>query len=145
MTLESQQQQASSSSKTPPQGPGAAAKPLQGKSIMIVDDAADNRILISRYLEIAGACVKVVSDGLAATQMAFQHSFDVILMDIQMPQMDGYEALRILREKGYTKPIIALTAHAMKGDRETCLKASFNDHLSKPIDRVALINVILKQ
>ena len=114
---------------------------LDGFSLLLVDDAVDNQVLISRFLRMAGASVIVAGGGEEAiSQVADrENNFDLILMDLQMPGMDGYEATAALRADGWKKPIIALTAHALKSERDKCLAAGFDDHFTKPIDRMKLI------
>ncbi len=117
---------------------------LDGLRILLADDAVDNRQLISRLLKLAGAAVETANDGREAVEKALKNSYDIILMDIQMPGTDGYQATRQLREQGYKKPIIALTAHAMKEELERCLKAGCDHHLSKPIDYQKLLASITR-
>jgi PAS domain S-box-containing protein len=126
-----------------PVEPDAGA--LSGFSLLLVDDALDNQVLISRFLRMAGASVQVLGGGREAVAAALSpegERFDLILMDIQMPEMDGHEATRAMRAQGWVKPIIALTAHALRSEREKCLESGFDDHFTKPIDRMKLISCL---
>jgi two-component system, sensor histidine kinase len=115
---------------------------LAGVEVLVVDDTADNRSLLTKFLEGAGAKVDCAIDGTEGIRKALSNRYDVVLMDIQMPGLDGLQATALLREKAYEKPILALTAHAMKQDRERCLDAGCNDHLTKPVRREQLIRNI---
>jgi CheY-like chemotaxis protein len=115
---------------------------LFGTRILVVDDSPDNRMLVTRFLEHSQATVETADNGLAAVEAVDKADFDLVLMDIQMPVMDGYEAFKQLRQRGFTKPIVALTAHALHSEREQCFALGFDDHLSKPIDRKVLIETI---
>lgn len=115
---------------------------LDGVSILLVEDSEDNQALFSRFLTLEGAKVELANNGAEGVDKAFKGDHDVILMDIQMPVLDGYGAITSLRQKGFDKPIIALTAHGMKEDRQRCLEAGASDYLTKPVNRVALIKQV---
>lgn len=108
--------------------------------VLLVDDGQTNRQLIRLILKRAGAKVTTANDGQEGFDLATKTNFDLILMDMQMPIMDGYTASTKLREHGVTTPIIALTASAMTRDRERCLKAGCSDYLTKPVDIEELID-----
>ncbi|MCP4748864.1 MAG: PAS domain S-box protein [Desulfobacteraceae bacterium] len=127
--------------------PAASETPI--KPILVVEDNLVNQKLTMKLLEKMGYEAEVVPNGKEAVEAVCHKDYSLVLMDIQMPEMDGLEATRVIRsKKDYPKtssiPIIALTAHAMKGDRETCLQAGMNDYLSKPVDPQQLLNIIEK-
>jgi len=118
----------------------SAAKkpPLAGRRILLAEDSPDNQWLVTHHLQKHGAIVEVVADGLAAIAKAHAawksgRAFDAVLMDVQMPVLDGFEATRRLRTQGYVFPILALTAQAQNGERKKSLAAGCDDYLPKPI------------
>jgi signal transduction histidine kinase len=115
---------------------------LSGKRILVVDDVTDNRVLIERYLRPSGAYVELASGGQEAIDRARVGDWDVVLMDIQMPNMDGYEATSRLRRLGFKKPIIAVTAHAMREELDRCVKAGCNTTMTKPVTRKNLVETL---
>ncbi|MFY9253978.1 MAG: response regulator [Fuerstiella sp.] len=115
--------------------------------ILVVDDQRDVRFLSRRFLSDAGAKVSEAEDGEQAVAMMSKSMedgcpFDLVVLDMQMPKLDGYETAVQLRALGYTRPIIALTADAMQGDMSRCIASGCNNYLSKPIDKSALLNMI---
>jgi len=116
---------------------------LDKLKILVVDDSADNRLLMNYLLYQEGAEIDEASGGEVAVQKALTKDFDIVLMDIQMPGMDGYSALKELKNKNYPKPVIALTAHAMIEEKRKALAAGFCEHVTKPVEKEKLVRAIL--
>jgi PAS domain S-box-containing protein len=120
----------------------------QRRNILLVEDNAINQKLAVRLLEKQGYAVAVASSGREALALLERQAFDLVLMDVQMPEMDGLEATRQIRQReegtGRHVPIIAMTAHAMKGDRERCLAVGMDDYVSKPIQPRELFEAIVR-
>lgn len=116
------------------------------KTILLADDHLPNRELISEVVSSLGHRVVEASDGEEALQKAREISPDLILLDIQMPKLDGFEVLKRLRQDSgcASCPVVALTAYAMRGDREKGLAAGFDGYVTKPIDVAALMTEIEK-
>lgn len=130
-----------------PQPPAAAAPgpvSFEGLRVLLVEDNVVNQLVAREILTRHGCEVVVAVNGREAVDAVDQHAFDVILMDLQMPEMDGLEATRLIRskEKGRAIPIIAQTAHAFPEDKERCLAAGMDDHISKPITIAQLVTVL---
>ncbi len=122
----------------------ADLRKFQGARILLVEDNSINQEVATAFLEEAGMLVTVVSNGRECLAALQQASYDLVLMDIQMPEMDGLEATRRIRRNGQLQdlPIIAMTAHAMAGDREKSLAAGMNEHITKPIDQAELYQTL---
>ena len=105
--------------------------PLAGKKVLIVEDSPDNRILLEHVLKKAGASVDTAEDGIYGEACALEQTYDIILLDIQMPRQDGYTTVRHLRDQGVQTPIVAFTAHSLKDERDRCLMEGCNEYLSK--------------
>lgn len=126
-----------------PENMEAVSEPiLSGKRVLIVEDNRVNVAVAARLLQKCGCEYKVAMDGVSAIEAAKSKAFDLILMDLQMPEADGFAATRAIRELGVTTPIVALTASAVDGERERCLAAGMNDYLAKPIDGKRLEEVL---
>jgi CheY-like chemotaxis protein len=133
-----------------PAAPALAAQTfpaLSGRRILVVEDNSVNQKVVQRMLEKAGCRADIAANGFEAVEAATSLPYDMILMDCQMPEMDGYEATAEIRrcQSGSARiPIIALTANALSGDRDRCLAAGMDDYLAKPVRQAELYEVITK-
>ena len=135
--------------------PSSAVTNSVSHHVLLAEDNKINQVVAQRLLERAGCIVAVVDNGRDAVAQCFENSYDAIFMDVQMPEMDGWEATRAIRVRelgvaptadGHRRhvPIIAMTAHALTGDRERCLAAGMDAYVSKPIDPGALLEVLVE-
>ena len=125
---------------------GAPAERSNGRQslILIAEDEPEIADILIAYLARGGFKTLHAADGRRALELHRTHKPDLVLLDVQMPRMDGHQATRSLREKGYLPPIIALTAHAMKEERDRAVASGFSDFLSKPVQRDALVEMLTK-
>jgi CheY-like chemotaxis protein len=125
----------------------AAPRPGPGFNILLAEDNVVNQMVARGILQKLGHRVVLAENGKQAVESVDRETFDAILMDVQMPEMDGFEATAAIRKKqsrtGTYTPIIAMTAHAMEGDRERCIDAGMDDYISKPI-RSAVLHEVLE-
>jgi two-component system sensor histidine kinase/response regulator len=123
-------------------------RPAAGQRLLLAEDNRVNQALASRLLEKHGYTVVIAENGREALLALDRESFDLVLMDVQMPEMDGFEATAAIREReritGSRLPIIAMTAHAMKGDEARCLRAGMDGYISKPISAQNLFDTLEK-
>ncbi len=127
-----------------PERPKTDKVNLGGLRILVVEDSQDNQEIFRRFIEAANGKVTIASSGAKAISMFPSTEFDVILMDIQLPELNGYETTMAIRKKGFQGVILAVTANAMKGERERCLAAQCDDYLSKPVNFDKLFKLIGK-
>jgi signal transduction histidine kinase/CheY-like chemotaxis protein len=120
------------------------SRPLAGLRVALAEDNHDIRTALAELLQVAGAEVALAADGHEAVRQALEVGFDVLLMDVRMPGLDGLEATRLLRQRGYARPIVALTADAMKEHRAECLAAGYDDYIAKPIEYPQLVEIVLR-
>ena len=118
--------------------------PIRGARVLVADDNKTNQMVVGAYLDKMGLSFETVSDGRVAVHKATTETFDLILMDVQMPELDGYAAAQAIRMQGQTVPIIALTAAALVEDYRASEAAGMNDHVAKPIDPFQLADVLVQ-
>ncbi len=118
--------------------------PLRGLNILLIDDCEDNQFLFKRLLVRKGATVSLASDGREGLEQISSADFDSVLLDIQMPVMDGFETMEALNKLGYRTPVIALTGYNRESEKENILLAGFSSIVSKPLDATQLVKTILE-
>ena len=122
------------------------APQLEGR-VLLAEDVAVNRRLIATLLRRTGIAVVEAENGRVAMEKALAadsagQPFDIVFMDMQMPEMDGYEATQRLRRAGYTRAVVALTSHSMTGERQRCLEIGCDEYMTKPVDRRVLLQML---
>ncbi len=131
-----------------PKARSAGPVSLADKRVLIAEDNVVNQLLIKSLVQSMGCQVVVVANGKEVLSAMEQSDYDLVLMDCQMPEMDGYEATQEIRKKddsrGYRVPVVALTANAMKSDIEKCFAAGMDEHISKPVRKEQLFSVLEK-
>jgi signal transduction histidine kinase len=118
------------------------ARNLENLKVLLVEDSKDNQVMLNRILSSVGIQVAHAENGQEGIEKAISEDYDLVLMDIQMPVLDGYRATQELRKLGFQKPIIALTAHALKGEKENCYKMGFSEYMTKPVNRDLLYQTL---
>lgn len=117
---------------------------FSGKKILLAEDSRENQVLFKIFINSTSANLSIVDNGIEAVRHAHENEYDLIILDIQMPGLDGYEVVKILRGSLFEGKIIALTAHTTKGEREKCVNSGFDEYLSKPVTQVKLLQTIEK-
>jgi CheY-like chemotaxis protein len=125
----------------------ASALPAVDCTVLVAEDNEVNREIVSAMLRSMGCVVLTAKDGLEAVQVSAAHAYDLILMDVQMPEIDGLAACRVIRQREVDqqlqrKPIVALTANALTDDRDNCMAAGMDDYLTKPFMRAQLLALV---
>jgi two-component system, sensor histidine kinase and response regulator len=123
---------------------GALRRLHAGRRVLVAEDNPLNQALVNELLAIVGLTVELANDGAQAVQLALSRPYDLILMDVNMPEVDGLSATRTIRGAGQHLPIVAVSANASREGRESCLAAGMNDHLTKPVDAAVLYSTVLR-
>ncbi len=110
--------------------------------MLVVEDSIDNQVLVKAFLSDLHLHLDFAENGRVGVEMSKAFGYDLVLMDIQMPEMDDFEAVRHLRYDGFSGPVIAITSLCKNGDRERCLSGGFDDYLCKPFSRSSLAEAV---